>query len=149
MAVIAVAALSLLSACEPERGIRATRDFAFDANVDCIERALQSQFPKVSRYDYIDDGYGPFPKNTSVAQITYHRGEDGRGVSQVEVGNTDKGTRLAHSFTDLGSEIPQEHFPEALAKMRKANAALASECQLDLRTTKLEEIGQEVDALHR
>jgi hypothetical protein len=149
MVGVGFGALSLLAACEPARGIRAARDFAYEADVTCVERALQSHFPDVSRYNYVDDGYGTFPKSTSVTQFTYHRGKDGSGVSWVELGDTDEGTRVAHSFTDLGSEIPQDSFPEALLKMRAANAALASECQIDLRTAELEEIGQDVDALDR
>lgn len=149
MATAVVATMPLLSACEPERGIRATRDFDHEVDVACVERALQTRFPDVSRYDYVDDGYGTFPKGTEVAQFAYHRSDDRTGVSWVEVGDTEKGTRLAHSFTGLGPEIPQEHFPEALSKMRQANAALASECQLELRTAKLNEIGQRVDALNR
>ena len=143
------AALLLLSACEPERGVRATRDFAHKADVACVESALRNHFADVSRYDYVDDGYGTFPEGTQVAQFTYHRSGDGRGVSWVEVGYTEKGTRVGHSFSGLGMPLPQEDFPKALAKMRQANAVLASECRLDLGSAKLKEIGQRVDALER
>jgi len=148
LAAAAVITATLLSACEPERGVRATRDFDRKVDVACVERALNDSFPHVSRYDYVDDGYGTFTKGTQVAQFTYYRSDDRRGVSWVEVGDTKQGARLSHSFTGLGMELPQEDFPEALSKMRQANAALAAQCQLELGTAKLKEIGQDVDALN-
>ena len=144
-----VVTLPLLVACEPERGVRATRDFAHEADVACIESALQKHFPDVSRNDYSNLGHGTFRTDTPVTQFTYHRSGDGRGVSWVEVGDMEEGTRIALSFTGIGMELPQEDFPEALAKMRQANAALATECRLDLGSAELKEIGQQVDALNR
>jgi hypothetical protein len=141
----ALAAIILLTGCEPERGIRATWDLAGRIDVDCVEQSLQRRFDAVHRNDYESEGY-VFPRGTDVAQFTYYG--PGSGVAWIEVGAIPNGTRIAHSFTTVGWDIPQQAFPPALARMREATAGLLADCRIDLRQARFTEIGQNVDALH-
>jgi len=68
ISLIGVAAL--VSGSEPERGIRADRDFANPVSVDCINTALVETFGEIQRWDYVSDGRF-FAEGTSVAQFAY------------------------------------------------------------------------------
>src|SRR5690348_7783401 len=110
--------LVLLTGCDPERGIRASRDLPRTVDVGCVERALERRFGEIRVNEYESDG-GTFPSGTLVTQFTYYRPEGLHGVSWVEVGRLGNGARMAHSFTGVGPEIPQQEFPRALARMRE------------------------------
>jgi len=137
----------MLSGCEPERGIRADRDFSTAVSVDCINHALVETFGKIERWDYVSDGH-LFPKGTEVAQFAYYSLPDGAGWATIKVGFTEQGTRVVHDFTRIGTELPQSVFPPALKAIGRANRAVEQSCQVDLDDMEMREIGQNVEALH-
>lgn len=138
--------IPLLAGCEPERGIRASRDFGSQVDVTCVDKSLRKTFGSVQRWDYISDG-GTFPKGTAVAQIAYQKWDDGVGWATLHIGSVGEGVRISHEFTGMGAELPQVSFPPALRAMEKASAALRSACGLNLSALEWREIGQDVEAL--
>ena len=138
--------IPLLAGCEPERGIRASRDFGSQVDVACVDQSLRNTFGSVQRWDYISDG-GTFPKGTAVAQIAYQKWGDGVGWVKLHIGSVGKRVRISHEFTGMGAELPQASFPPALRVMEQASAALRSACGLDLSALKWREVGQDVAAL--
>lgn len=138
--------LPLLAGCEPERGIRASRDFASQIDVGCVDQTLRKTFGSVERWDYVSDG-GAFPKGTAVAQIAYQKWDDGAGWITIHVGRVSGGSRVSHEFTGIGAKLPQASFPPALRAMEKASAALRSDCGIDLSALNWRKIGQDVEAL--
>ena len=137
----------LLGGCEPERGIRSNRDFASQIDVACVDRALRQTFGEVNRWDYVSDG-GTFPKGTPVAQLAYYKWNDGVGWTRLEIGPVADKTRVSHSFTGIGAELPQASFPPAMKAMAEADAVLKKECGLNLSGMEWREIGQDVDVLN-
>jgi hypothetical protein len=137
-----------LAGCEPVRGVISKKDVVGSVDIKCIDSALRKAFAQVSREDYTDDDDGgSYPSETQVAQFVYYSSPDNAGRATLEVGPVPSGTRLVHSFTGLGSELPQGHFPPALAAMRKASETLRAACNLDLTAMPLRSVGQHVDAL--
>lgn len=139
--------LMLLAGCEPERGIRNSKDFVSEVNVACIERALHATFGNVYRGSYVSSGHG-FPQGTTVTQFTYYRSTDWAALATLDIGGFGGGTRIIHSFTGAGNELPQADFPPALKAMGVATAALRVRCDVDLSGLGWQEIGQSVDALN-
>ena len=137
----------LLGGCEPERGVRSTRDFASTIDVGCVDRALRQTFGQVERWDYVSGG-GTFPKQTPVAQFAYHKWDGGVGWTTLHLGSVEGGTRVSHEFTGIGAELPQASFPPAMKAMARASESLRATCGLDLSGMKLREIGQNVEALN-
>ncbi|MDZ4137994.1 MAG: hypothetical protein U1D66_03830 [Erythrobacter sp.] len=139
--------LPLLAGCEPERGIRASRDFASKIDVTCVDQTLRKTFGSVERWDYVSDG-GTFPKGTAVAQLAYEKWDEGEGWMTIHIGQVGERYRISHEFTGFGAELPQASFPAALLAMDKASAALQSGCRINLSALRWREIGQDVDALN-
>nr|GLK22123.1 hypothetical protein GCM10017606_29510 [Microbacterium terregens] len=138
--------MTLLAGCEPERGIRASRDFGSQVDVACVDQSLRKTFGSVERWDYVSDG-GTFPKGTAVAQFAYHKWDDGVGWATLHIASVGKGVRISHEFTGVGAELPEVSFPPALRAMERASVALRSACGLNLSGAKSREIGQDVKAL--
>lgn len=123
-----------------EKDLRATVD------IGCIDTNLRKAFGKIERWDYVDDGNN-FPKGTHVAQFAYYKTEDSGGWATLDIGRVDDKTRVTHSFTGIGAELPQQSFPPALRAMQKASQALKTACNLDLSGMELKAVGQSVQAL--
>jgi hypothetical protein len=138
--------LPLLAGCEPERGIRASRDLALKVDVACVHQTLRSTFGSVERWDYVSDG-GTFPAGTAVAQMAYQKWDGGVGWVTIHVGAVGDEVRVSHEFTGIGAKLPQASFPPALRAMEKANSALQSACGLNLSALEWQEVGQDVEAL--
>jgi hypothetical protein len=137
----------LLGGCEPERGIRASQDFASQIDVVCVDGALRNAFEDVGRMDYVSGG-GTFPKGVRVTQISYFRFGRGVGEAKLEIGSLGGSTRVSHAFTAAGAELPQAAFPPAMEAMAEASTVLKTKCGLNLSGMKFREIGQDVEALH-
>ncbi len=146
MFIFLIGGAVLLSGCEPERGIRADRDFANPVSIDCINRALIETFGEIQRWDYVSEGQ-LFPEGTSVAQFAYFSLPRQEGWATIKVGATERGTRIVHDFTGIGSELPQAAFPPALEAMELASQALEGACEVSLDGMELREIGQNVEAI--
>jgi hypothetical protein len=136
-----------LCGCEPLRGVVSEKDIGTTVDTRCVDKALRQAFGKVERWDYVADG-GTFPSGTSVAQFAYYNGESA-GWATLDVGRVKGKTRVTHSFTGIGAELPQPSFPPALRAMRKAGRVLRMACNLDLSGMKLKAVGQSVEALDR
>jgi hypothetical protein len=141
---LALAAVTLCG-CEPLRGVVSEKDSGAAVDIKCVDRTLRRAFGKVERWDYIDDG-STFLIGANVAQFAYYNG-DGAGWATLQVGPVRGGTRVAHSFTGVGAELPQQSFPPAIRAMHKAEKLLGTACSLDLSGLKLKAVGQDVDAL--
>ena len=136
----------LLSGCEPERGIRAHRDFTDAVSIDCIDRALRETFGEIERWDYVSGGRH-FPEGTSVAQFAYFSLPDRDGWATIKVGSAEHATRIVHDFSGIGAELPQAAFPPALEAMEQATAALERSCKIRLDGMEMREVGQNVEAI--
>ena len=135
-----------LAGCEPLRGVVSEKESSQPVSVTCVDATLRKTFGEVQRWDYVSDGNG-FPNGTKVAQLAYFQSESGRGWAALEIGKVGNATRLAHSFTGAGGEIPQEDFPPALRAMGRAKSALQASCNLNLSDMQLKSVGQHVEAL--
>ena len=141
--------LAALCGCEPERGIEAKKDvspFNF-AKLGCVDAEFRKAFDTMERWDYVSDG-GSYPDGAQVFQFAYYRSQDHEGTATLQVGLVDNKMRIIHSFTGMGSELPQESFPPAIKAMRKAEHVLKAACGLDLAGMDLEAVGQRVGALN-
>ncbi len=138
--------LPLLVGCEPERGIRASEDFAWRIDITCVDRILRKTFGNLDRGDFVSDGV-IFPKGTVVAQLAYWEGGDGVARSRLNIGYVGTGTRISHEFTGAGNELPQAAFPPALEAMGRASAAIRLGCGVNLSPPRWQEIGQDVEAV--
>jgi hypothetical protein len=140
-------AATLLSGCEPERGIRGHRDFDVPVDVGCIDAALRTEFDQIQRWDYVSDGF-EFPDQTNVAQMAYYQSNDQLGWATLKIGRIGDKTRIVHDFTGMGSELPQSVFPPAMNAMNRANEVVDKACGLSIGGLQMREIGQDVDALN-
>lgn len=145
--LILVLATLTLCGCEPLRGVVSERDFQTPVDIGCVDTALRQAFGKIERWDYVDDG-STFPKGTNVAQFAYYKTEDSAGWATLDIGRVNDKTRVTHSFTGIGAELPQETFPPAMRAMRKADQVLKAVCNVDLSGMELKPVGQSVDALN-
>ena len=139
-----LAALTLCG-CEPLRGIVSEKDVGTAVDTDCVDKTLRQSFGSIERWDYVADG-DTFPEGTRVAQFAYYNGESA-GWATLHIGRVKDKTRITHSFTGIGAELPQQVFPPALLAMQKAGRVLRMTCNLDLSGMKLKAVGQSVEAL--
>ena len=144
--ILGFAAL-FLTGCEPLRGIVSEKDIQTPLDISCVGEALSRTFGEIERWDYDSDGSN-FPQYTRVAQFGYYHSEDFAGWAKLEIGKVGREFRIVHSFTGIGSELPQNSFPPAMAAMQKARQVLRSECGVDLSDMELRAVGQTVDALN-
>lgn len=142
---LALAAFALCG-CEPLRGVVSEKDVGTTVDTRCIDMTLRQAFGKVERWDYVADG-NVFPNGTSVAQFAYHNGNSAGWVT-LDVGSVNGKTRVSHSFTGIGAELPQQSFPPAFRAMQKAGQVLKTACNLDLFGMKFKAVGQSVEALN-
>ena len=126
--------------------MQGVRDYPNQIDAGCVEAALNSAFRGVRHNQYVAGG-GEFPNGASVTQLTYAQTGDARGQAMFEVSNFSTGSRIVHSFTGMGGQLPQSAFPPALRAMVKANDTISQRCHLDLRGIGLKAIGQHVNAL--
>jgi hypothetical protein len=136
----------ILSACEPERGIRAVQEEDSQVDIACIDLALRQEFGSVERWDYVSDG-GTFPRGTAVAQFAFFKWNEGVGWGTLHTGTVGRKTRISQEFTGVGAALPQASFPPALEAMARARASIATRCSVSLNGAGWNEIGQNVDAL--
>lgn len=135
-----------LSGCEPLRGVASEKEVATAVDTRCVDKTLRQAFGKIERWDYVADGTD-FPKGTSVAQFAYYNG-DSAGWATLDVGRVKDKTRITHSFTGIGAELPQQSFPPAIRAMQKADQVLKAACSLDLSGMELKAVWQSVEALN-
>ncbi|MFW2830692.1 hypothetical protein [Sphingomonas sp. ID0503] len=135
-----------LCGCEPLRGVVSQKDVGTAVDTKCIDKTLRQAFGKVERWDYVADG-NTFPNGTSVAQFAYYNWNSAGWVT-LDVGRVNGKTRVSHSFTGIGPELPQQSFPPAIRAMQKAGEVLRMACNLDLSSMKLRAVGQSVEALN-
>jgi hypothetical protein len=135
-----------LCGCEPLRGIVSEKDIQATVDIGCVDTTLRQTFGKIERWDYVDDG-STFPKGTNVAQFAYYKTEDSAGWVTLDIGRVNGKTRITHSFTGIGAELPQQSFPPAMGAMQEADHALKASCALDLSGMKLNPVGQNVEVL--
>ncbi len=145
--VILFFAAVTLGGCEPLRGIVSEKELPATVDIGCVDATLRQTFGKIERWDYVDDG-STFPRGTNVAQFAYYKTEDSAGWATLDMGRVKDKTRITHSFTGIGAELPQKSFPPALRAMRKASQVLKVACKLDLSNMELKAVGQRVDALN-
>ncbi len=123
------------------------RDLHTPADIGCVDKTLRKAFGKIERWDYVDDG-STFPKGTNVAQFAYYKTENSAGWATLDIGRVNDKTRVTHSFTGIGAELPQQSFPPAIRAMEKAGRVLKADCNLDLSGMELKAVGQSVEALN-
>src|SRR4051812_37343449 len=140
--ILALAAITLCG-CEPPRGVVSERDLSTPVDIGCVDRTLRKAFGKIERWDYVDDG-SSFPKGTNVDQFAYYKTEHGAGWVTLDIGRVNDKTRVTHSFTGMGGELPQQSFPPAIRAMEKAGRVLRADCNLDLSGMELKAVGQSV-----
>ena len=124
----------------PKRGFAGEQVFTSPVDVECIKAALNQEFGDV--HNFLAHG------EDIADTFNYYDSPDGEAWLLLAVTETPRETRVSHSFIGYGHKMPQSEFPPALAAMRRANAAIAAKCNLNLSRIKMKEIGQRVDALH-
>ncbi|MFC7537519.1 hypothetical protein ACFQPG_09085 [Sphingomonas sp. GCM10030256] len=123
-------AVLLLSACDP--GVHVGWEKDFDGRVDdeCVERALKTVSPEVTRTTYVSEGSRGFPRGTVVTQFNYPDPVTHNGYS-LDVALLSNGkTHLVHEWSKIGTDIPAEEQAQILPLLHRANKAVVMACGL-------------------
>jgi hypothetical protein len=131
----AIAAL-LLSACDPGVHLGWQKDFNGRVDDQCVEGALQSVSPEVSRTTYVSQGSRGFPRGTEVTQFNYLDPVTHNGYSLDLANLTNGKTHYVHQWSKLGTEIPDAEQAQVLPLLLRANEAVASACGLSFAGSK-------------
>ena len=135
MPKVAVACLTALTvtSCDPGVHIAYRKDFDQQIDPACVERALRTVSPKVQRGSYVSDGADTrnFGKGTAVTQFLYPDPVNPGEFYTVDLAALGNGkTGFYHGWGTLGTEIPPEQRAKVLPLLRKANDAVAQQCEL-------------------
>jgi hypothetical protein len=123
-------AVVLLSACD--YGVHVGWEHDFDGRVDdqCVERALKSVSPEVTRTAYVSDGDRGFPSGTQVVQFNYPDPTTHNGYS-LDLALLPSGkTHYVHRWSKIGTDIPPDEQAQVLPLMQRANETVGSMCAL-------------------
>ena len=129
----AAIAVLLVSACDP--GVHVGWEKDFDGRVDdqCVERALKSVSPEVTRTTYVSEGGRGgrgFPSGTEVTQFNYPDPVTHNGYS-LDLALLPNGkTHFVHQWSKIGTDIPADEQAQILPLLHRANKAVATACGL-------------------
>jgi hypothetical protein len=119
----------LIMGCDPGVHIAWEKDFDGSIDYDCIESALRSVAPDVTRRTWAGEARG-FPGGIEVTQFDY-RDPAMLGHYSLQVAMiANRKTRYVHEWTKLGTEVPPEEEQQVLPLLNRANAAVARQCGL-------------------
>ncbi len=96
----------------------------------CVERALQSVSPKVSRTYYNSRGDRGFPSGTEVTQFNYPDPVTHNDYSLDLAILANGKTHYVHRWTKIGTEIPDAEQAKVFPLLLQANEAVESACGL-------------------
>lgn len=124
----------LLGACgDPGAYLRWQKDFDSRLDDHCIERALRSVSPDVTRNTYVSNGARGFPAGTEVTQFYYPDPITFHGYT-LDLALLQGGkTHLVHEWSKVGTNIPAQEQAQILPLMNRANEALAQTCDLSFK----------------
>jgi hypothetical protein len=131
----AIAAL-LLSACDPGVHVGWEKDFNGRVDDQCVERALKTVSPDVSRTTYVSEGGRGFPSGTEVTQFNYPDPVTHNGYSLDLAFLPNGKTHYVHQWGKLGTEIPEAEQAQVLPLLLRANEAVANTCGLSFAGSK-------------
>ena len=111
----------------------------FDGTVDaaCVEEALRTVAPDVTRTTYVDDGFGVrgFGRGTTVTQFNYSD-PTSTGYYSLDIARLPTGkTRYWHGWGRLGTDVPDQEQAKVIPLLNRANQAVAQRCGLSFEGT--------------
>jgi len=105
----------------------------FDGRVDdqCVERALKTVSPNVTRDTYVSEGARGFPSGTEVTHFYYPDPGTHNGYT-LDLARLPNGkTHYFHTWGKLGTKIPSDEQAQVEPMLyRRANNAVARLCDL-------------------
>lgn len=142
LAIFCVSAAAL-AGCDPGVHVAWEKDFDQPIDPDCIESALRTVAPDVTRTSWVDPDRETlgFPAGTVVTQFNYSD-PNFIGGYQLNVAPLANGkTHYEHEWGKLGTDIPPEEAAKVLPLLNKANAAVARACHLSFTGTSPKQAG--------
>ncbi len=132
-----LACTAALTGCDPGVSVAWEKDFDAIIYADCVEKALRTVAPDVTRTTYVDDGSGAreFGRGTIVTQFNY---SDPTliGHYSLDVAGLPSGrTRYWHGWSKLGTEVPAHEQAKVVPLLNRANQAVAQRCRLSFAGT--------------
>jgi hypothetical protein len=106
------------------------RDFDRASETNCVEQALQTVVPDVTRTTYIDDGTGTggFGRRTTVTQFNYSDptliGRYSPDIARLPNGKT----HYWHGWGKLGTDVADDEQAKDVSLLNRANQAVAHRC---------------------
>ena len=125
----------MLTSCDP--GVHLGWEKDFDGRVDdqCVERALRSVVPDVTRSSYASEGTNGFPRGTMVTQFYYPDPVLHYGYSLDLAFLPNGKTHYVHQWGKLGTDIPPDELAKVLPLLQRTNEAVAKQCGLSVADT--------------
>jgi hypothetical protein len=126
-----------LTGCDPGVHVAWERDFDRAINGDCVEQALRTVAPDVTRTTYVDDGNGTrgFGRGITVTQFNYSDptliGHYSLDIARLPNGKT----HYWHGWGKLGIDVPDEEQAKVVPLLNRANQAVAQRCGLSFAGT--------------
>lgn len=124
-------ALTLLVGCEPEYSLYWTKRFSRSIDTRCVETALRSLDPNLTKSEYVSDGARGFPSGTSVTQLGY---KDPRhlGYYNVDVAILADGSmQYYHGWDKMGNRPDERALAAINDVLRKNNQIISIRCNLE------------------
>lgn len=131
------ACTATLAGCDPGVHVAWEQDFEGAVSADCVERALRTVSPDVTRSTYVDNGIGPrgFGEGITVTQFNYSD-PTFAGSYALDMARLPNGkTRYWHQWGKIGTDIPDEEQAKVLPLLNRANQAVAQRCGLSFTET--------------
>lgn len=126
-----------LTGCDPGVHVAWEKDFDTVIDGDCVEEALRTVAPDVTRTTYVDDGSGTrgFGRGITVTQFNYSD-PTLAGHYSLDIGGLPSGkTHYWHGWGKLGTDVPADEQAKVLPLLNRANQAVAERCRLSFAGT--------------
>jgi hypothetical protein len=137
MGALLLACAAVLTGCDPGVHVAWEKDFDDVIDPDCVQQALRTVAPDVTRTSYVDDGYGArgFGKGIAVTQFNYSD-PTLTGSYSLDIARLPNGkTHYWHGWGKLGTDVPDDEQTKVLPLLNRANQAVARRCNLSFAGT--------------
>jgi hypothetical protein len=108
------------------------KDFDTVIDANCVEDALRTVVPDVTRTEYVDDGSGTrgFGRGITVTQFNYSdpflTGHYSLDIARLPNGQT----HYWHGWSKLGTDVPADEQAKVVPLLLRTNQAVARRCGL-------------------
>ena len=140
-APLLIACAAALTGCDPAVHVAWEKDFDGAIDPACVESALRTVTPDVTRTTYVDDGNGMrgFGRGITVTQFGYSD-PSLIGYYTLDVARLPNGkTHYWHGWSTGGTDVPADEQAKVVPLLNRANQAVAQRCGLSFAGTSARE----------